>query len=144
MVGLDVDLRHGVGHQGHYLIRLRGYIIPTSKARKHFPEPDIQLSEAADSSSNPLKSRIPNLSSSRRRWKISIIMQAANRLQKALKAGSGLSFGAWQMLPGSNHARTVARCGYDWICVDCEHGNIDGNLDPLAGFKQMAPARVDF
>lgn len=53
-------------------------------------------------------------------------MQAANRVQKALKAGSGVSFGAWQMLPGSNHSRTIARCGYDWITVDTEHGNIDG------------------
>ncbi|KAI9845336.1 MAG: hypothetical protein M1837_004958 [Sclerophora amabilis] len=52
-------------------------------------------------------------------------MQAANRLQKALRTGSGLSFGAWQMLPGANHARTVARSGLDWICVDTEHGNID-------------------
>lgn len=54
-------------------------------------------------------------------------MQAANRLQKALRTGSGLTFGAWQMLPGSNHARTIARCGFDWILVDTEHGNIDGN-----------------
>jgi len=53
-------------------------------------------------------------------------MQAANRLQKALKTGSGLTFGAWQMLPGSNHARTIARCGFDWVLVDTEHGNIDG------------------
>lgn len=53
-------------------------------------------------------------------------MQAANRLQKALKTGSGLTFGAWQMLPGSNQARTIARCGFDWVCVDTEHGNIDG------------------
>jgi len=52
-------------------------------------------------------------------------MQAANRLQKALRTGSGLSFGAWQMLPGSNHSRTIARCGFDWVCVDTEHGNID-------------------
>jgi len=29
------------------------------------------------------------------------------------------------MLPGSNHSRLVARTGYDWICVDTEHGNID-------------------
>ncbi|TKA38496.1 hypothetical protein B0A49_13741, partial [Cryomyces minteri] len=29
------------------------------------------------------------------------------------------------MLPGTNHARTIARCGMDWICVDTEHGNID-------------------
>jgi len=53
-------------------------------------------------------------------------MQSANRLQKALKTGSGLTFGAWQMLPGSNQARTIARCGFDWVCVDTEHGNIDG------------------
>ncbi|MCJ1292896.1 hypothetical protein MMC34_004449 [Xylographa carneopallida] len=52
-------------------------------------------------------------------------MQAANRLQKALRTGSGLTFGAWQMLPGSNHSRTIAKCGFDWICVDTEHGNID-------------------
>ncbi|KAI5370239.1 Putative hpcH/HpaI aldolase/citrate lyase domain, pyruvate kinase-like domain superfamily [Septoria linicola] len=51
-------------------------------------------------------------------------MQAANRLQKALKSGKP-SFGAWQMLPGANLSRTIARTpGLDWICVDCEHGNI--------------------
>ncbi|KAF6234398.1 hypothetical protein HO173_007431 [Letharia columbiana] len=52
-------------------------------------------------------------------------MQAANKLQKALRTGSGLTFGAWQMLPGSNQARTIARCGFDWVLVDTEHGNID-------------------
>jgi 4-hydroxy-2-oxoheptanedioate aldolase len=52
------------------------------------------------------------------------IMQNANRLRKALGSHSGLSFGAWQMLPGSNLSRTIARCGYDWVCLDCEHGNI--------------------
>ncbi|EAW07697.1 HpcH/HpaI aldolase family protein [Aspergillus clavatus NRRL 1] len=51
-------------------------------------------------------------------------MQAANRLQQALRTERGLSFGAWQMLPGANHARFMARTGYDWICVDTEHGNI--------------------
>ncbi len=55
-------------------------------------------------------------------------MQAANPLRKALKAGAGLTFGAWQMLPGANVSRTIARCGYDWICVDTEHGNIDGEI----------------
>jgi len=29
------------------------------------------------------------------------------------------------MLPGSNQARTIARCGFDWVVVDTEHGNID-------------------
>ena len=59
-------------------------------------------------------------------------MQAANRLQRALRTGSGLTFGAWQMLPGSNQSRTIARCGFDWVLVDTEHGNIDGNeIQPL-------------
>ncbi|KAF2085182.1 HpcH/HpaI aldolase/citrate lyase family protein [Saccharata proteae CBS 121410] len=51
-------------------------------------------------------------------------MQSANRLHKALKKG-GATFGGWQMLPGTNHARAIARCNMDWICVDTEHGNID-------------------
>lgn len=53
-------------------------------------------------------------------------MQAANRLQKALRTGSGLCFGAWQMLTGSNVSRIIARSGFDWVVVDTEHGNIDG------------------
>ena len=62
----------------------------------------------------------------RQRRDSNFIMQAANRLQKALRTGSGLTFGAWQMLPGSNQARTIACCGFDWVLVDTEHGNIDG------------------
>jgi len=31
-----------------------------------------------------------------------------------------------QMLPGTNHSRAIARSGVDWVCIDCEHGNIDG------------------
>ena len=53
-------------------------------------------------------------------------MQAANRLLQALRTERGLSFGAWQMLPGANHSRFMARSGYDWILVDTEHGNIAG------------------
>ncbi|KAF4541622.1 uncharacterized protein LTHEOB_8617 [Lasiodiplodia theobromae] len=51
-------------------------------------------------------------------------MQAANRFQKALKKG-GTTFGAWQMLPGSNLSRAIASADMDWICLDMEHGNID-------------------
>lgn len=32
------------------------------------------------------------------------------------------------MLPGTNHARIIARSGLDWICVDTEHGNIAGKI----------------
>ncbi|PLB54901.1 2,4-dihydroxyhept-2-ene-1,7-dioic acid aldolase [Aspergillus steynii IBT 23096] len=52
-------------------------------------------------------------------------MQAANRLQKALKAGNP-AYGAWQMLPGTNLTRTICRSApnIDWLLVDLEHGNI--------------------
>uniref|UniRef100_A0A8H7XYB8 HpcH/HpaI aldolase/citrate lyase domain-containing protein n=1 Tax=Psilocybe cubensis TaxID=181762 RepID=A0A8H7XYB8_PSICU len=33
--------------------------------------------------------------------------------------------GSWMMFPGANLARMVAQLGYDFILVDCEHGNID-------------------
>jgi len=56
------------------------------------------------------------------------IMKSANRVQKALAAKSPASFGAWQMLPGTNLSRAIARAGFDWICVDCEHGNIAGQF----------------
>lgn len=77
-------------------------------------------------------------------------MQAANRLQRALRTGSGLTFGAWQMLPGSNHARTIARCGFDWVVVDTEHGNIDGTrislarkpIEPIPSLKMLIQQSV--
>ncbi len=43
-----------------------------------------------------------------------------------MEEAKGASMGVWQTLPGSNLSRTMARCGFDWIVVDCEHGNIDG------------------
>ncbi|KAL7945560.1 Pyruvate/Phosphoenolpyruvate kinase-like domain-containing protein [Trichoderma barbatum] len=51
-------------------------------------------------------------------------LQAANRIKTAFLEGKQ-SFGAWQMLPGSNVSRLLARSGVDWVLVDCEHGNID-------------------
>lgn len=30
------------------------------------------------------------------------------------------------MIPGSNVSRIMARSGADWVLVDQEHGNIDG------------------
>lgn len=52
-------------------------------------------------------------------------MQASNRLRTALNQGR-TSFGAWQMIPGANVSRLLARSGVDWVLVDCEHGNLDG------------------
>ncbi|KAL0635767.1 hypothetical protein Q9L58_005300 [Maublancomyces gigas] len=52
-------------------------------------------------------------------------MQAANRIKTALQTGNGLSFGAWQLMPGHHHARAIARSGVDWVLVDTEHGSLD-------------------
>ncbi|KAL7621983.1 hypothetical protein AAE478_007484 [Parahypoxylon ruwenzoriense] len=51
-------------------------------------------------------------------------MQASNRLKVSFLEGKQ-SFGAWQMLPGANISRLLARSGVDWVLIDCEHGNID-------------------
>lgn len=53
-------------------------------------------------------------------------MQAANRLQKAFRTSAAPTFGAWQTLPGHSLTRAIAHCGFDWVCVDTEHGNVDG------------------
>ena len=64
--------------------------------------------------------------------RMATIMNKANKLRTALHSGSGLSLGAWQMLPGSHLSRAIARCGFDWVLVDCEHGNIAGKEEILA------------
>ncbi|KDR83486.1 hypothetical protein GALMADRAFT_55592 [Galerina marginata CBS 339.88] len=33
--------------------------------------------------------------------------------------------GSWMMFPGAALARMVAQIGYDFVLIDCEHGNID-------------------
>ena len=55
-------------------------------------------------------------------------MQNSNRLRAVVsKNAGGASFGLWQMLPGANVSRMLARTpGIDWVLVDCEHGNMDG------------------
>lgn len=55
-------------------------------------------------------------------------MLQANRLRQALTRG-GPTMGVWQMLPGANISRMLARTpGVDWVMVDCEHGLMDGGL----------------
>lgn len=55
-------------------------------------------------------------------------MQSSSKLRTALKEGRQ-TMGMWQMIPNSNVSRLLARTGADWVCVDCEHGNIDGEKD---------------
>ncbi|KAG9246316.1 hypothetical protein BJ878DRAFT_408265, partial [Calycina marina] len=51
-------------------------------------------------------------------------MKAENRLRVAFN-GTSAAIGCWQMLPGANVSRALARSGVEWVLVDMEHGNID-------------------
>ncbi|KAL2158499.1 hypothetical protein VTH06DRAFT_4266 [Thermothelomyces fergusii] len=52
-------------------------------------------------------------------------MFRSNRLKRVFSEGGRPAMGFWQMLPGANVSRILARSGADWVMVDCEHGNID-------------------
>ncbi len=47
-----------------------------------------------------------------------------NKLRKAL-LNKELTFGAWQQLGHPGITEILANAGFDWICVDLEHGAID-------------------
>ncbi|KIW47400.1 uncharacterized protein PV06_00098 [Exophiala oligosperma] len=66
------------------------------------------------------------------------VMDNANTLRKTLNTGSGVSYGAWQMLPGTHLSRAIARAGFDWVCIDCEHGNIAGKLAPISLLRPLS------
>jgi hypothetical protein len=53
-------------------------------------------------------------------------MLRSNRLKQVFDEAKRPAMGLWQMLPGANISRILARSGPDWVMVDCEHGNIDG------------------
>jgi len=53
-------------------------------------------------------------------------MLKSNWLKQVFTEAKRPAMGFWQMLPGANVSRVLARSGADWIMVDCEHGNIDG------------------
>ncbi|AEO54118.1 hypothetical protein MYCTH_2296287 [Thermothelomyces thermophilus ATCC 42464] len=52
-------------------------------------------------------------------------MLRSNRLKRVFTEDRRPAMGFWQMLPGANISRILARSGADWVMVDCEHGNID-------------------
>lgn len=60
-------------------------------------------------------------------------MLAANPLKQIFTQASRPAMGVWQMLPGANISRILARSGADWVMVDCEHGNIDGRCNRKYG-----------
>jgi 4-hydroxy-2-oxoheptanedioate aldolase len=42
----------------------------------------------------------------------------------------GIKLGGWCCLPGTLSAELMGRCGFDWVCIDTQHG--------LIGYDQMA------
>jgi hypothetical protein len=68
-------------------------------------------------------------------------MIQANRLRTVFTENKGPAMGFWQMLPGANISRALARAGADWVMVDCEHGAMDGRgllTSPLGdGVEQL-------
>lgn len=55
-------------------------------------------------------------------------MEASSKIKTAFKEGKP-AMGLWQTMPSANVSRILARAGVDWVMVDCEHGNIDGEAD---------------
>lgn len=55
-------------------------------------------------------------------------MVRSNRLKQVFDQTQRSAMGLWQMLPGANISRILARSGADFVMVDCEHGNIDGTV----------------
>jgi 4-hydroxy-2-oxoheptanedioate aldolase len=54
------------------------------------------------------------------------------RLRQVLQ-DQGVAFGAWAVLPSPFATELLARSGYDWMCVDAQHGQVDSikTLMPL-------------
>lgn len=44
---------------------------------------------------------------------------------RAIWAQQGAALGGWLTLPSSVSAEVMAHCGFDWVCIDLQHGLID-------------------
>ncbi|PYH91390.1 HpcH/HpaI aldolase/citrate lyase family protein [Aspergillus ellipticus CBS 707.79] len=54
------------------------------------------------------------------------VTELSNPLRAVFTKAERPSLGVWQMFPGANVSRAMARTpDIDWVLVDCEHGNID-------------------
>lgn len=52
--------------------------------------------------------------------------------------GVGPSYGGWCSIPSTLSAEVMARGGFDWLCIDCQHGLID--YREMLGMVQVAEA----
>ena len=53
-----------------------------------------------------------------------------DQLRETWRAG-GTTFGGWCSIASPFSAEVVAQCGFDWACIDLQHG--------LAGLETAAP-----
>ena len=44
---------------------------------------------------------------------------------RAIWVEQGAALGGWLTLPSSMSAEVMAHCGFDWVCIDLQHGLID-------------------
>jgi 4-hydroxy-2-oxoheptanedioate aldolase len=51
-------------------------------------------------------------------------MTRTNALRRRFAAGD-VSYGGWCVTPSSFHAEILAAEGYDYVCVDCQHGLVE-------------------
>jgi 4-hydroxy-2-oxoheptanedioate aldolase len=52
----------------------------------------------------------------------------------------GVAFGAWSVMPAPFATEVLARSGYDWMCVDMQHGQV-GSVESLMPLLQVINAR---
>lgn len=70
-----------------------------------------------------------------------------DRVREVWSSGNGVAVGAWCMLPGAYTAELLAATGFDYLCVDCQHGIISfegmaGMLQAISGFPVTPFVRV--
>lgn len=59
-------------------------------------------------------------------------------LRDALET-KGVAFGAWSSMPAPFATELLARSGYDWMCVDMQHGQV-GSIESLMPLLQVINA----
>jgi len=55
--------------------------------------------------------------------------------------GGKAAFGGWCVVPGSFTAEVMARAGFDWICIDIQHG-LMGQQDMVGMLQGVAATAV--
>jgi 4-hydroxy-2-oxoheptanedioate aldolase len=75
-------------------------------------------------------------------------MRAGRSLRELIDSG-GPTIGGWCVIPGGFSAEIMAGAGFDWVCIDCQHGLIGyecmvGMLQALDGHGVATIVRVQW